>query len=221
MLGRLSRISIAGLIIWLLWGARVLWPSPEGLPDDTVVVTSTDELSQLPGNQNIAIEGRVFPAAASSPEALWQERFAYRRAISQKSETGGREEVVRHELRPAVRFEWSGETFVIPAESYQMESAPEAPGDSVLLTTEHNVGFKLGDTALALGQKSGNGSIVINELTVGPLEVYLKTLKHDNHLRSWLSYGFRGVITLFAVMMLLNAFRGGESERGEPEVPAL
>lgn len=91
-----------------------------------------------------------------------------------------------------------------------MKSAPEAPGESAFLTNEKNVGFRVGDLALALGRKSGNGSIAVEELALGPLDAYLLKLERGNTFRSWIGHGLRVVVSLLALSILLSAFRRGE-----------
>lgn len=207
MVGRFSRIAIAGLILWGLWGARLFRPMQAGLPDGSVAVASLDGLRVLSADSAMVIEGRAFPAGTSPEESLWKGYFAYRLAIWGKGEFGGAEEIVRQEHRPAIRFEWAGGSLVVPAESYGLATAPRAPGDSVVLTTEHNVGFRPGDPAMVFGRKMPDESILVKELAVGPLEAYLEMLKDDNRVRRWVSHVLRGFASLLAIFILLSAFR--------------
>ena len=196
----------------MLWGERVFWPAHRDLPEGTVLLSSAEDLGPLAVGQSIAIEGTVYPALAASVDSRWEERFAYRLASFQKNEFGGQQEVVSRHVRPAIRFEWAGGQIVVPAESYGMKSAPEAPNASAFLTNEKNVGFRVGDLALTLGRKTGDGSLVVDELALGPLDVYLQKLESGNTFRSWIGHGLRVVVSLLALSILLSVFRRGESD---------
>lgn len=219
MSGRIVSIVIVGAVLWMLWGARIFWPAHQALPEGSVLLTSNQALELLPIGHHLVIEGKVYPADAIASENLWEGRFTYRIATWQKSEFGGQKEVVSHHIRPPLRFQWAGGPVFAPADAYSIVLAPAAPGNSLIHTTEHNVGFHIGEDALMFGRKTGPASIALDQLAIAPLEAYLATLDRDNYLRMWIGHGLRVVVSLLALSVLAGAMRREAPNEGSRSSP--
>lgn len=178
--GRIWRIIVAGLLLWLLW---VEWrPHARAWPTELARPQTAEELDALATGREFLIQGRVEPLPGLPPRE-WQGRFVFRHRQRQ-DDSGGGGKTVRlvtvAEHRPALRWVWAGGSRELAAEGYGIDYAPRIeprfwPRKNLWLSRvddwdRSSTGFRVGETALALGRIGADGSPEIVDLLPGELE---------------------------------------------------
>ena len=208
LLANLGRMLVAGGALWLVW---VVWqPTYFTLPDDLVRPRSAEDLGALRPDATFLLEGVVKPAEPS--EHAWQGRFAYLHRQRQDLSTGvGREQRVVdvEDWRPALDFTWEGGVMRFAADAYRIDHAPAIvpgwwPRKALGLARvddwhKSSTGFRVGETALALGRVEESGRPRVEQLMAAPLETVAAKIGYENRMRRGLVLMFKIALTVFCV----------------------
>src|SRR5690606_5159948 len=156
-------------------------PGLKTLPSDLASPQASEELQRLPMGQAFVLEGWVEPVDVL-PGPAWQGRFAYVHKQRQDLRgTGGQTVriVTVEDHRPAVRWNWAGERWILPAGSYTLDHAPRVSPRfwprKWLWTTRvddwhaSSTGLRAGEAAIALGRIVADGQPLITDLLQVPL----------------------------------------------------
>jgi hypothetical protein len=177
------------------------------LAEDIAQPREAAQLDGLAPGTEFILQGAAEPI--TPPEKAWQGRFAYVHR-ERKDFAGGPSKDQRvvdvENQRPALRFNWSGGTIMLAAESYGLEYAPRIERrfwPRKWLWTKRvddwhrtSTGFRAGEAACAYGRVTAGGQPQIEELMQWPLREVAARIGYENRFRSWLTIGFKAVLTL-------------------------
>ncbi|HEY0968232.1 MAG TPA: hypothetical protein VGD88_12650 [Opitutaceae bacterium] len=202
------------MLLTLIWGA---WrPVLKTLPPDLASPQTREELQRLPAGQTFVLEGWGEPADAT-PRPEWQGRFAYVHKQRQDlSNSGGKTVriVTVEDRRPAVRWNWASELWILPAGSYALDHAPRVlprfwPRKWLWTTRVDDwdatsTGLQAGEPAIALGRISAAGQPLITDLMQAPLEQTMEVIGVSNRDRWRLIFAAKLLLTVFALSFLFT-----------------
>lgn len=218
-----SRVLVAAAILWLVWGA---WrPRVADVPQDLTEVAMPEALRALAPGTAFLVKGRAYPLEEGTRRE-WQGRFAFVHRMKRDHGGGGSSKTIRietlEEHRPPLRFDWAGERWVLPAESYSLERASPVkprfwPRKWLWMTRvddwdRSSSGVAEGETVWARGIVDPAGGARVEEIWGDPWEPILAREAARIGMRRWLILAAKIAGSVLALVVLAPLWKGTRIE---------